>query len=744
MSYCTIKRKPIFCLALLLIHMSNEEILYRLQIKIKANSIDRKRREDEIITQYKKCEDQIKQIYVSLNALSKRMWAIVNNSHYSQHFFAQLQDIQNITSQQATQEDLINLMSKTSSTFDFLHLYDEKSPFLSSDAFLEILSSLNYLWSEEMATKFCNFFLTLNENQMIQYSQCFLIQPNLQIYFKTALRPIFIQILNNEHDLLPKLLDSLSKFSVLIPIFFIKVLQKSNSKERLFYDLLIKFITHYDLFGIANYEISFYFQQSVNALLGEVETFYQSGKFADFISTKILSPKSIEKNCSFVPKESLLIDTFQHLYKPFILVDELSQPQGNIHIRRLKFLYLPQPVVDSKSDFVKVNEDNYIRSLESSGRPHNVLLTQNLAITLIDRFLSKANLVKIARPSTSSTKRSQQTLDLIRELAELSSVFRDPELESEFDKLSVVLSKCDMSILQIANLYNTKYNRNNDKSKSVDPTELIANYNQQRTFLNKAIEMLDTMNHNAIECGIFRKLLKLEKVLLNNKSGNEYLQNPQDFVDFYLSNAQRLMESRPFQFVFNANWETQINLITPSGIAFQALFLFLVYQTGIYKSNSFPENVIQRNRALAVKFDTDDCKSLINVDPDKSTKPYFDNPEKIRPFIRKLTEIFGNEDPTQLIIPGLILDRLNQATELLIEILKVDGMKEIGMDQLLPIAILGVAYSKPKNLLLFSYFLSNILSVAMMNTTYKPIPGQKESFIVVLYNSVFQVFESLV
>lgn len=917
----------------------DEEILYRLQLQVQARQIDQQRRKDEVAAQYTKYEDQIKNLFVTLNTLSKRIWILINSKSYINHYdmLRYQNDYKKIEVGQVFQKITNYLLTPKMDIKSMLSLCNDKDKCLQLSRFVYLLSLFCYLYSNEMATLFVDFFLQVNSEKIEAFTQCFLVNPSIQIYFKTALKPIFTQLRKSQRkeQLFKTLIDSLAMFSPLIPKFFIRLLRKSEFRSLIFYKLLKAFLSFYDAFGIASPEIVLYYKTQIKGISKMVRKYFINGGFDDFILNVLLSKENIEKNCSYVPRESAIKKIFPYLYRPFILVDKMSLSNLNIDSEYL-YVYLAQSQLeiaierskdsliqnknifdemveinritktsnfDSSSLFISKSMSSFdscsnsdlqqISSVNSTSdsllnptqdqnpkqlkiiyrdddvdNQENRKIARKLFLRIAQRFLAKANLVKIISTNDSKEQHysnpsdmGKRTLFLFKRIAELSAVFKNPDLEIEIDKLEIILNKFPMSINDLAllfeeNDYKTVTNHLNfsgnseiypeiveeeevddyDKSESNEdddddglsnsalsslssnPLFALSLYGKQYMMLKKILVLLDDVNKSAYEAAIFRMIMDNAKFNDTDKSVNTFISNPPMFFEFYTKELKRFQTESPISKIFDQKMSIKTtspplspssssSLLIMSELPYKFLFLIALNEVGIYNRKDYPESVKKYDKQTTKILNKEEGKNsfLRTLDSDKSTKIFFEDPTKLNPFIDQIKIVFlsksaqikitelnyninstldksvtSNEslssedsipstlnsidsndiissssnitenqksgssshlDPNHIMhILGLMMSNMDKAVMILTDLLNQNGAKESGMDQYLPLTILGIIRAAPPNLHSVIFFLKNFV-VPMLNDSDFLIFSNQEKFNLMLLHSALSFFD---
>lgn len=926
-------------------YLPDEELLYNLQLQIQARQIDQQRRKDEVANQYTKYENQIKHLFVTLNSLSKRIWILINTDSYIDHYeiLRNQLDYKKVENGQVFQKITNYLLTPKMDINSMLSLCNDGDKNLQLSQFVYLLSLFCYLYSNEMASLFVDFFLQVTPQKIEAFNQCFLLSPNIQIYFKTSLKPIFIQLRKNQKKeyLFNSLLGSLQKFSPLIPKFFIRVLKKSNSRGLIFYKLLKVFLSYYDAFGIASSEMILYYKSQIKGLSKMSRRYYINGSFEAFILDVLLSKENIKKNCSFVPCESSLKKIFPYLYRPFILVDKMSllnfntnsdflfvylnQSQQEIDIEQNKdnsilnqdifdemceinkitkssnfdsssiFISKSNPSLNdlsgqsSTSDF-KSSSDSYFITKPASNNSSETInasqeskqikvlcrtddvesqenrkIARKLFLRISKRFLSKANLVKIPNAKQSdhsyrdTSEIGKRTLMLFKKIADLSSVFKDPELEVEIDKLQIILTKYPMSINDLVSLFEEndlstvlqesrikQHDLMHQKSFDADdidnddiddglsdsilsslssnPLFALSLYEKQSMVLNKFLILLDENNKNSYKSVVFRAILKNTKLIENDIPTNSFIMNPPSFLDFYHMELMRLQKERTTAKFFDqssssapaspsgsitSSLSSSSFLLSPLEVPYKSLLMIAVYSSGVYNRKEYPEKIKKYDKQLYKILKKDEGKKsfLGSLESDKSTKVFFDDLNKLRPFIDQLKYVFNikkkekskdkssdniikldhtnssvedldsndnlgsvdnfspqntnsildsitssdvlsdlnldsKKDPnSKSIILGLIVSNMDRAVMILTELLNANGAKESGMDQYLPLTILGIIYASPPNLHSVLYFLKNF-ALPILDDSISPTFTNIDKSNIMLLHSALTFFES--
>jgi hypothetical protein len=114
---------------------------------------------------------------------------------------------------------------------------------------LRLLSSYAYLWSRESLDDFAGLFSNQSQASIPVLSQTLVVHPLTQLFFQTALRPVF-EKLHTDCDLVQELTNSLIRTAPLLPVFLRQLIAGFPGKHVLFFDA---FLEHFSKIGLRHF-----------------------------------------------------------------------------------------------------------------------------------------------------------------------------------------------------------------------------------------------------------------------------------------------------------------------------------------------------------------------------------------------------------------------------------------------------------------------------------------------------------
>ncbi|OHT03932.1 hypothetical protein TRFO_28710 [Tritrichomonas foetus] len=152
--------------------------IYTIQYRIKKNKVDRHRKSTEARRLKESFDLQIQDYLYALYTSSVHIWSHINISNCN----LRMNKI-NIKSKpnKVIEKNLSNDQNQYSFSQLVSTLKNDKS--LSLNVWSDLLGQFNYLWSNESILSFCNFLSSQACDCIECFSQCFLIEPNVQKYF---------------------------------------------------------------------------------------------------------------------------------------------------------------------------------------------------------------------------------------------------------------------------------------------------------------------------------------------------------------------------------------------------------------------------------------------------------------------------------------------------------------------------------------------------------------------------------
>lgn len=787
--------------------MSVYDKLFQLQLRLKQNKVNQQRKRDEVKRLCQSYENQIYHLLYLLYNFSNHTWYQLNepekilsnntdsnNNNYSDIFL----NISKIpvepenkikNNNNSNLSDELSQLSTDLKAFAQSHFNNNNSnsPFpFTIESFLLILTLFNFFWCQESSDLFTNFINELDPKDSMKFIQCLIIHPSIQMYFITALKPIFYQIQNahesQNQNMNQALLDSLIEFSPLIPNFMKSIFKDlkipNEEKPKLFYEIFLRnFILNFSTFGIFHPEIMIYHKDQIDTLINSLNDYFLKN---DNLNKDQISPEkfieslfSNSQSICIIPNEERLINVSKG-YCPSTLVDKRSLEIVREHLVSDKKPDSPLAQIPLSPIFFVPHSSsptNYSTHIASK-------FMSDSAVNIASRILLRSDLIHIEDTENKTQNDTQETqndekenennnnnddsenaipvvcfesssmkpFEYFEKIVDLSFArVADPQVEVDLDKLESLVQ--DMSLEELCQLIETELsmieissnNTNNDDNalftnfdqdediistltsatSATDPLQRISLYSTQFSLINKISSFLNSQIKSSTTTAIF---------LLVNKYISNYIER--------VHPPKKIYESKEFYSYYETAFKEMMNLSSPSDETNNLANMSSVSAENL-KINS-PININNNDNSRLASSTTnlrdnlDSSKKWSNIQPDfvthrnfhsclsfklglfneiKTEKEIIDEAEKMNKFLNdnkdklidysqhKFLEIFVKE-PQRLRyfneefkiafssnMPYVRIEHIHQAYQALIGLLQIQGMDEIGADQITPFAM---------------------------------------------------------
>lgn len=782
--------------------MSVYDKLFQLQLRLKQNKVNQQRKRDEVKRLCQSYENQVYHLLYLLYNFSNHTWHQLNeqknyfvsntesnvkqkeNNTYSDIFL-------NISEIPTEPESKLKNNGNTSFSDELSQLSADLKTFVNSnindsqsdssfnfpiETFLLILTLFNFFWSRESSDLFTNFVKELEPNDSLKFIKCLIIHPSIQMFFITALKPIFYQISNSNEsqnlDLKQALLDSLIEFSPLIPSFlktiFAELTMPSEEKPKVFYELFLhNFLMNFSAFGIFHSEILLFHKDQINSLIDSLNEYFQKN---DNPNKDQISPEkfleslfSSSQSICVIPNEERLMNVSKG-YCPATLVDKRSLEYVRHHSKSkqqkdspLKQIPL-SPIFYVPHSPVQQNLSTHLTSR----------FTTDSAVNIASRILLKSDLIHIEdteKKTTNDTETNQKDkkenkneneneipvfytessamkpFEYFEKIVDLSfSRVADPQVEVDLDKLESLVQ--EMSLEELCQLIETELSmieissnnaagddstfNNFDQDDDIvstltsatsanDPLQRISLYSTQFSLINKICSFLNSQITSSVDAANF---------LLVNKFVSNYVEKVHPPKDICKSNQFYSYYETAFNEMMNFNSQIDgVNLNNMSSVSTDNLKLNAQANVNnnpriaissvdlTHSDRSRKWSNVQPNFVTHRNFHSCLCFKLDLFNRIKTEKEVIDEANNMKNFLienrdklidcrqHKFLEIFVNE-PQRLKyfndefmiafstnMPFVRIEHIHQAYQSLIGLLQIQGMNEIGADQVTPFAM---------------------------------------------------------
>ena len=637
--------------------MNTNDKIYELQLWLKQNKVDQKRKKHEVKTLFNSYEKQIKDLIHNLYDFSNHLWF-----HLNEKSFDYLNNIPNdVNNCENTQEITLKLASFRGSLNHFVSSNFVDDPYLPRRFFVLVLSLFGFLWSKESADLFCEFLIQLEIKLLPKYAQCLLVNPLVQIYFISVLRPIFDKISNeneNEESLFKLVLDLLSQYQPLLPDFFKKLLLQSSSRSYLFYDIFLKsFITNFSIFCIFDPCMLAFHQDKINKLVNKLDEYFATEQTNDFVLSLINKSESI----SIIPMEEKFIKIYKH-YIPSTIIEKNIIEFVQSNNTDPKQFFSSNEVIDELV-YIPLSSHASVSTISPT------TFQSDSALNIACRILLASNLIHIDRQIANA----YEYLDL---LADISFSNGNPVVESELEKFQNIASNLTLNELctMIDNKINILQISNGD-----DQLQNISQYSSQFSQMNRLIEILNNQINSSKTTINFYGIQKIVSMFIEENAPPENIADSEVFISYFINASKYIQDNSTIPIGQN-------NIISNSN-----LHSFLISRLDLLNKLQKDPSVIEKDQQMH-EFITKYMQDLIDYNKHYFLDQYKKDPELLK-FVMKDFETAFTSD-----IPNVRLTHIHAAYQSLSVLLQIQGLNEIGADQIIPFAMLATIYANPLNL----------------------------------------------
>lgn len=511
----------------------------------------------------------------------------------------------------------------------------------SPHTFMCILCLFNFCWSEESVDMFLEFMQQADPKLRPSLCECLLVNPLVHVYFRSSIGPAFDLVsVKTADEMKDMILQGLKDHASMLPSFIRKCLTHSKHAPALFWNAFLKnVLTYFYMFGIAPIEYSVFVGDKIESVVSSLEKFFTSKEgnafFADLMDTKAHPIICRE------PSEKLLL-TVAPEFRSISCIDADD----------IKDLMGADAKIGSGLLFVQMASTEV-----SKGIRDTFYDVSDNVVSLVRRFLMDADLLKLP-------EERHETIDYFEQLASLSNVFGDSELEFQLDRLAEKLSHSPMTIEQICSGLEESI-KNKKEDGAPDPLEDVIPYNNQYAYVKRLKEMNDEVQKRAGQWLDFQCILKAFNETVS-QPGNELPSKAAELPKYVSRVAPIVMES--------ASVDDDIS-------SMRAFCSMVLARTDILKALDQDAEVKKMDKEIHT-FITKNKDMILNEKLNIDfLEPYKKSPKKFA----KFNEEF--ELACQSKLPFSCLDHIHRAYNMLATLLQMTDMGEIGADQLVPFAL---------------------------------------------------------
>jgi ABC-type tungstate transport system substrate-binding protein len=635
--------------------------LFALQLRLKKHKVNKARKLAETARLQVSCEEQIRDYLFSLYQSSVSIWSIIHST--TTELISTPISMKQAISPEFGDSEVAQAISDFKAEPTII-LADET--FLSLPSFLRLLFSYAYLWSRESLDDFQQFLSSQSPSFIPILSESLLVHPLTQIYFQTALRPVFRK-LQSGGDLVQLLNDSIVTTAPLMPVFLRSLIADFPAKHVLFFDSFLRhFVVHCALFGIADPELQLFVGDRLASFLDALTAFFHSDAALPVVESVITCPRQM----SILPSELSLASVCPN-YEPLTLVDSEDSDQ----------LF-----------FVALTGSAHLSPQRSS-----LLQTDSLP-AVVRRFLLAADLTKVEQDFSTP-------FEYFAQISALSSVYGEPTIELELDKLQQQIAaqpnlRMEGLLAEIEELLALE-----DQNAIEDPLGEISIYSSQFSCIKRLKVLVDQATANA---KVYINFLKIRK-----------------FVESLLA-VPKVM---PFIDVYTTACGSLATVIAqPDFMSYRSLFSLIARAVGLELLPNERDSQVQ-------EFLRTHKTALIDSQQQPFLQVYRDNPKRLDLFMGEFAYAFGTD------MPFVRIAHIHCAYQILNGLLEMQGVGEVGADQLVPFAILATVCANPLGLASTCTFLGQY--VEPLSSCGSPVDHQQEYSVIQFMSTCQFLFDKM-
>lgn len=747
--------------------VSPTQRLFNLHLHIKKSIVNNQRNVEEVKRLRLNFEKQLRDLILSIYFSSKSIWNFSYNSVESikKTDVNNTDDVQTIEAANVTNR-ILSYLTQTQSKMSEIISNDisKNDGHLSLNAFLLILSTFHFIWSQEQVKSFTDFIKGLDPAIREKTYICLLVQPLTQIYFINCLQPVFSQIQGKTtNELKDVLIEKMKLYAPLFPEFLRDIFQENSDKNNeIFWNYFMKpFLSLSSLFGLTHPEFNLYCNEQYQSLLTELEAYFSSNESKELIQ----SVSTCSESLTMLPSESLLIkvdpnfitstiidsssfESTQNIVEPpniktgatYILVtNNHNSSNSNLTIQHTtsanaisnsmqtfnKNTVSTDQIAPSSSsvEHIKIHSKS-VSSISSeslisvSPTPSNEIESQEQNDSNLDEkkklnnltrnFLKLARLVKLESDD-------QPVSSCFSQLADFSSIDGNGDIEQALDNLLKVIPT-SMTLNDIC----ASLEEEIEKEATDDTLMCLSEYSAQNLYLTKLKDIIENVSKNGQNAIDFVKIQSLLKQIQNDPQiqpipkSEDIISDPSLFVKYYEKITNQLATLDPHG--------------KPTFLTYRNLVSILLHDLNIL-------DLFEKREDLK-KFDEethqvvqDECEYFLSSHHQPFLDVYREDRSRLKMFFDEFDIAFKSRQPFEKIF------HIHSAYQVLTGLLTLQGIGEIGADQIVPFATVAMVYSNPVGLASTNDFLSNYISPLF--SIVSPL-DHAEEYSVIQFLSTFQ------
>ena len=439
--------------------MSAADRLYEIQLRLKKNNVNNKRKTDEAQSLRASFETQIETYLYSLYSSAVCIWVVLNTGK------DELSDqIDQIKCGPLSCVNDGELCAKAQELRDADSFFEEfgKHP-VSLERLLLTLSMFRFLWSAEAVDAFMERLMQQAPDVISNAALCLVVHPLTQVYFVTVLTKAFRCL--SDANLKEFLLKTLREYSHLVPGFLRVFLNAVPEKNVVFWTRFLKpILENFAVFGVDVPDMLLYEEETLEALVRDLEAYFSEPESVEFVNGIV----ECKIDVTIVPSE-MELKKVDCNYQSVTIVDRDCDgfDSSEVPLFYLKCESVQQPATNpSKEEGEQSRAD------------------------VVKEFLLEAKLVRLER-------NYETAFQYFQEIANLSCTFNDPILEIDLDKMSEFLegenpmTKDDLLAMVEKNI------EEEENNKSEDPFASISQYSAQFGYITRLNTRVAAITENA-------------------------------------------------------------------------------------------------------------------------------------------------------------------------------------------------------------------------------------------------------
>ena len=670
--------------------MSVCERLYKVQLQLKKIKTDYLRKIDEAQKLREQYMDQTKDLMVTLYATSLCMWTVMHSKPdpslrevLKQEFHATVPN-----SAAAIARLVRTVRSSPAALFAKLQKDGAKLP----DAFMLILAMFNFCFFEESTETFPEFVAKCDTDLKGAVCECLLVNPLVYAYFKSALIAAFDQAsTKTEVELKDLMLQGLKEYAPMLPVVVRVVVKDAQDPASMFWNsFLHKVLKSFFLFGIAPIEFMLFNWQKLQAAVTLLRGFFGSDAGKAFV-LDLIDEQKHPVICK-EPSERLLLS--------------VAPAFRSISCLNADF------IADFTPDDINVGKGLFFVPISCAEvkRTSTSTSVESSTVGLVRRFLMDADLLKLPEERA-------ETIEYFEQLASLSNVFGDVDLEVQLDKLADSLIEHPISIKEICAIFERRISTQS-RDMTGDPLSEVAPYNSQFLYVKKLKDMMAEVQKEAVRWLDFQCLLSsFDQV--SAIAGNEPPEDPSVFSKYVAKITPLVLK------------ETSLE---PEVDVMRSLCSIVLARTNVLDAFEAREDIKKMDTEIRTFIEKNRQKILSENANFDFLEPYKKDPSKLSLFNEEI------QLACQSRLPFSCLNHIHKAYHILSTLLKMADIGEIGADQIVPFALTATSLANPERIWTTKTMMSELLSP--LTAQHTPVEPASE-YALIQFTSTCQYIQDI-